>query len=173
MDIEELYIDKDYVKSGISSSNIYSVDSKVLIDVGSSGNAGQKEFEDFSEIETVVITYAHETHTDNLEKFSNRNIEIYCAEPQRWEIKHYAPNQEIHYLEDKDTLELAGYKFQVLIFEDSTINRKKLALYSPENKILFSGDVSLENFEDLDVKQIYPAHKRPIKESVQEAISDK
>lgn len=188
MKVDPLYIDINHVKGGCSSSNIYRINSSFLIDAGSRHNAGLKEFEDdFNGIESVVITFAHETHTDNLE-FVDEETCIYAAEPGHWSIKHYASKQNIVKLEDKKAVRISGENFKVRVFESSETKSKKLVLYSPAQKILFSGDafpVNIENrnnqdlkdylrrleyLSGLEIEEIYPAHGEPITEKAEKEI---
>lgn len=161
---------------------LISGEENVLIDTGT-GESWQK-IRELEEINKVIITHSHYDHVDNLPKVLDKfDPEIYAYQPENLPV-------ESKQIKQKEYIEISGVEFEIL----HTPGHKddSICLYSPEEKILFAGDLlfpkggfgrtdldegnrdllikSVEKISDLDVKIMYCGHEKATTENVNEQI---
>jgi hydroxyacylglutathione hydrolase len=154
----------------------------VLIDTGT-GDSWQN-IQELESVDKVVVTHSHYDHADNLPKVLDKfDPKIYSFEPESLPV-------ESEQLDEGDSIELSGLKFEVI----HTPGHKddSICLYSPEEKILFAGDLlfpkggfgrtdleegdrdllieSVEKITELDVEEMYCGHDPATTENVNEQI---
>lgn len=154
----------------------------VLVDVGE-GDCW-RNIEELASVDKVVITHSHHDHVRNLEKVVEKfSSEVYAYEPGNLRV-------EAEELEEGDEIEFSGTMFEV--FHTPGHKNDSICLYSPEEKILFTGDLifpegsfgrtdlaegdrnllieSIEKVVDLEVKEFYPGHENAVKENAESWI---
>lgn len=154
----------------------------VLIDTGS-GDCWRK-IRELESVDKVVITHSHYDHADNLPKVLDKfSPEIYSYEPENLPVESEALNEG-------DTINLSGLDFEV--FHTPGHKDDSICLYSPEEKMLFAGDLlfpdggfgrtdldegdrdllieSIEKIVDLDVGEMYCGHDPAVTENVNQQI---
>jgi len=152
----------------------------VLIDAGTGDS--WEHIEKLDSLNKVVITHSHYDHVDNLPKIVDKyKPKVYAYNPENLPVE--AENI------GKDIL-IAGTEFQVI----HTPGHKddSICLYSPEEKILFTGDLifpgggfgrtdleegdrdllieSIGKLVDLEVEAFYPGHNNAVRKSAEEQI---
>ena len=154
----------------------------VLVDVGT-GDSWQN-ISELESVDKVVITHSHYDHVDNLPKVLDKySPEIYAFEPDNLPV-------ESQRIEEGENLELSGAEFE--IFHTPGHRDDSICLYSPEKKVLFTGDLifpnggfgrtdldqgdreqlikSIEKIVDLDVEEMYAGHDEAARENVNQQI---
>lgn len=154
----------------------------VLVDVGTGDS--WKNIQELEKVDKVVITHSHYDHIDNLEKVvENYHPTVYAFEPRNL-------NVNAEKLEENDEVKLAGAKFKV--FHTPGHKNDSICLYSPEEKIVFTGDLlfpegsfgrtdleegnrdllieSIEKIAALDVKEMYCGHDNAALEDTKQQI---
>lgn len=154
----------------------------ILIDTGT-GDSWQI-ISGLESVDKVVITHSHYDHADNLPKVLDKfNPEIYAYEPENLPV-------DSKRIEEEDSIELAGLEFEV--FHTPGHKDDSICLYSPEQKILFAGDLlfpegsfgrtdleegdrdllieSIQKIVDLDVEEMYCGHDPAATENVNQQI---
>lgn len=161
---------------------LISGEENVLIDTGT-GDCWQN-IQDLKSVDKVVLTHSHYDHADNLPKVLDKfDPEIYSFEPENLPV-------ESKQIEEENSIELSGVSFEV--FHTPGHKDDSICLYSPEEKILFAGDLlfpnggfgrtdleegdrdllikSIEKIAELNVKEMYCGHNPAAKENVNQQI---
>lgn len=146
-------------------------DENTLIDVGTGDS--WKNIRELESVNKVVITHSHYDHVDNLPKVVDKfDPEVYAFEPGNLPM-------DAEELEENENIELTGAKFRVCHIPGHKDD--SICLYSPEEKILFTGDLifpdggfgrtdleegdrnllikSIEKVVDLEVEKMYCGHQ--------------
>lgn len=154
----------------------------VLVDAGT-GDSWQR-IKQLEQVDKVVITHSHYDHVDNLHKIVDRySPQIYAYEPDNLPV-------EAEELEDGDKIELSGVRFRVI--HTPGHRDDSVCLYSPEEKVLFTGDLifpeggfgrtdleqgdhdlligSIEKVAELDIAAFYPGHSDAVTEDASEWV---
>jgi len=154
----------------------------VLIDTGT-GDCWQN-IQNSKSVDKVVLTHSHYDHVDNLPKVLDKfDPEIYSFEPENLPV-------ESKQIEEGNSIELSGVSFEV--FHTPGHKDDSICLYSPEEKILFAGDLlfpnggfgrtdleegdrdllikSIEKIAELDVEEMYCGHNPAATEDVNQQI---
>lgn len=154
------------------TGNVWLVSGKenVLIDTGT-GDSWQNIGE-LESVDKVIITHSHYDHADNIPKVLDKfEPEIFAYGPENLPV-------DSEKLDEDDFLEISGVSFQVL--HTPGHKNDSICLYSPEEKILFAGDLlfpegsfgrtdleegdrellieSIEKIVELDVEKMYCGH---------------
>lgn len=163
---------------------LISGEENVLIDTGT-GDSWQN-IQGLESVDKVVITHSHYDHADNLPKVLDKfNTEIYAYEPENLPV-------ESDRIKEGDSINLSGTEFEV--YHTPGHKDDSICLYSPEEKILFAGDLlfpegsfgrtdleegdrdllieSIEKAADLDVKEMYSGHDPAATENVNQQIQN-
>lgn len=163
---------------------LISGEENVLIDVGT-GDSWQN-IQELDSVDKVVITHSHYDHVDNLPKVLDKfSPDIYAFEPDNLPV-------DSEKVREGDVLELAGTDFK--IFHTPGHRNDSVCLYSPEEKILFAGDLlfpeggfgrtdleegdrdplidSIEKIAELDVEEMYCGHDPAATENVNQQIQN-
>lgn len=161
---------------------LISGEENVLIDTGT-GDSWQN-IQELESVDKVVVTHSHYDHADNLPKISDRfDPEIYAYEPENLPVGSKQ-------IEEGDSIELSGLEFEV--FHTPGHKDDSICLYSPEEKILFAGDLlfpeggfgrtdleegnrallieSIEKIAELNVEEMYCGHDPGTRENVKQQI---
>lgn len=161
---------------------LISGEENILVDVGTGGS--WQNIRELDSVDKVVITHSHYDHVDTLPKVLDKfDPEIYAYEPENLPV-------ESERIKEGESLELSGSSFEVL----HTPGHKddSICLYSPEEKILFAGDLlfpeggfgrtdleegdrdllinSIEKIVELDVEKMYCGHDPAATENVNQEI---
>jgi len=167
---------------------LISGEENVLIDTGTGDS--WKNIQKLKSVDKVVITHSHYDHVDNLPKVLDKfDPEIYAYEPENLPV---ASEQ----LEEENSIKLSGLEFEV--FHTPGHKDDSICLYSPEEKILFTGDLlfpedgfgrtdleegdrdllinSIEKIAELDIDQMYcghdPATKKNVNQQIQKSLEE-
>lgn len=156
----------------------------ILVDVGTGDS--WEEIQKLEKIDKVVLTHSHYDHVDNLPKVEDRySPKIYAYEPDNLPVKASK-------LKEDDEIGLGGLDFE--IFHTPGHKNDSICLYSPQEKILFAGDLlfpkggfgrtdldegdrdlliqSIKKIEDFEVFEMYCGHEEAAKENVERQISE-
>ncbi|MFB6242146.1 MAG: MBL fold metallo-hydrolase [Candidatus Nanosalina sp.] len=154
----------------------------VLVDAGE-GDVWQ-EIRELEKIDRVSVTHSHHDHVDNLPRIQEKfDPEFFAYEPGNLPV-------EAEEISGDDKIELAGIEFEV--FHTLGHRDDSICLYSPEEKILFTGDLifpeggfgrtdlaegdrdllieSIEKVSELDVESFYPGHDSAVTEDAEKWI---
>lgn len=155
----------------------------VLVDTGT-GDSWQ-EIEQLEQVDKVVVTHSHYDHVDNLPKIVDRySPEVYAYEPGN------LPVEDVREIGEGDKIELSGVTFRVI--HTPGHRDDSVCLYSPEEKILFTGDLvfpdggfgrtdleqgdrdrlieSIKKVAGLEVNEFYPGHDGAVKKNAENWI---
>jgi glyoxylase-like metal-dependent hydrolase (beta-lactamase superfamily II) len=155
----------------------------VLIDAGE-GDVLRK-IQELEKIDKIVVTHSHHDHVNNLpEILESFDSEVFAYEPGNLPV-------EAEEISEEEKIELAGLELKV--FHTPGHKDDSICLYSPEEKILFTGDLifpdgsfgrtdlaegdrdllieSIEKISELDVERFYPGHDGAVLEDANQKIS--
>ncbi len=157
-------------------------DEHVLIDVGTGDS--WENIRELESVDKVVFTHSHYDHVDNLPKVVDKfDPEVHAFEPDNLPM-------DVEKLEENDSIDLAGSNFEV--YHTPGHKDDSVCLYSPEEKILFTGDLlfpeggfgrtdleegnrdqlieSIEKVVGLEVSEMYCGHDEAAVENVEKQI---
>ncbi len=149
---------------------------KILVDA-SEGDVWEK-IRELDKIDKIVVTHSHHDHVKNLAKIiEDFNPEIFAYEPENLPV-------DAEKFSEGEKIELAELEFE--IFHTPGHRDDSVCLYSPEEKILFTGDLifpdgsfgrtdlaegdrdrlidSIQKISELDVESFYPGHDGAVTE---------
>ncbi len=181
MQIENLAADADEF-----TCNVYLVDNTALVDTGADDIVLEKLGDHDRDIETVVITHSHWDHIEHLEAIVDwYDPDVYAFEPDNLPV-------DAEKLADGDTVTLGAMDTVFVTAHTPGHKNDHICLYSPDEKILFSGDLvfpggafgrtdldegdrdtlidSIERITDLDVQELYAGHGESTDENVNAQI---
>ncbi len=152
----------------------------VLVDAGTGDVWNQ--IKRMESIDKVVVTHSHYDHVDNLPKILDKySPEVYSYRPE---------NLPVEAKKIEENINIADLEFEVI----HTPGHKddSICLYSPEAKILFTGDLifpkgsfgrtdleegdrellirSIEEIANLEVESFYPGHENAVESGAEEQI---
>lgn len=156
----------------------------ILVDTGTGDS--WEEILKLEKIDKVVLTHSHYDHADNLPKIVDKfQPEIYAFQPENLPVNASKIREE-------EKIKLGGLNFEV--FHTPGHKDDSICLYSPEEKILFSGDLlfpeggfgrtdleegdrdllieSIEKVEGLEVEKMFCGHDPATQENVEDQISE-
>ncbi len=166
------------------TSNAFLVDSVALVDVGAAPVVLERLGD--AAVETVAITHSHHDHVEHLEAVVDRcDPAVYAFAPDNLPVPATP-------LADGDTVDLAGYAFEVLHTPGHRDDH--VCLFHAESGTLFAGDLifpggsfgrtdleqgdrdtliaSIERVADRDVRVMYSGHDDPTTDDVNAQIRE-
>ena len=155
----------------------------ILIDTGTGDT--WEQIKELEKIDKVVLTHSHYDHVDNLPKINDKySPEIYGYEPQNLPV-------DASKIEEGEKIILGGLKFD--IFHTPGHKDDSICLHSPEQKILFTGDLifpdggfgrtdldegdrdllieSIKKVQGLEVEKMFCGHEEAVLEDAEASIS--
>lgn len=169
------------------TSNAFLVDEDTIIDAGA--DEGILEQLEDRVIDRVVITHTHWDHIENLETI----VEWFDPVVHAFEPDNLPDAIDAEKLADGDTIALGKADTPFIVAHTPGHKNDHICLYSPEEKVLFSGDLifpggsfgrtdldegdrdtlieSIDRISGLDVQAMYAGHDEPTTEDVNEQIA--
>lgn len=166
------------------TSNVFLIEEDTLVDTGADDIVLER-LED-KVVDRIIITHSHWDHIENLEKLVEWfDPVVYAYEPENVPV-------DAEELADGETVRLGKMDELFLVIHTPGHKDDSICLYSPEQHILFSGDLifpngsfgrtdldegdrdtlieSIERIANLDVKELYAGHDKATTEDVNDQI---